>query len=741
MLFSEMMESLKLVLEAAATAPGNRERLMRANLIKATSSPGSVQLVPNWYQAFEKVTPIDKETIRQNPGLFLANADDVVYRGVTSGSRGKSFVYFAGTEWNELRKAARSFSLNWWGIDNRTPMINLASRLMPVRTIDFAIAGSIDSDFISFFMALLEQGLVAIRGYPSRLCDVAVKLSGRSLPPVMAVICTGECLFDYQRNLLEATFKARVIEEYGCQETGISGLTCPEVGRLHLDSHRCLYEVIDGQLVTTDLFNRIMPLVRYHCGDLIELSSEPCPCGRPGLTGNILGRIEDRIRTLEGIKYPGEIRMPAFEGILNYQVLRRAGREIDIWLAAADVNQLSLVPLINWVNQTFGEVDAQIFLDDSQPISTIPELIEDMDWIEQITSEYWSSWLQSSLLPKGEAQKAAQLLKQLVNPTIIMDSGMPPPTAGLLQEILHTPPSQSPEIEWIRGRILLFACNFIAAEPEIISIYQSGAMRVENAVEKMIQAKTVSTIDLLIPSLFLPINTAKSIWRDLPLIVPEYLDRFNIQNLLYGLEAAARYAITSGTNTIIKSLRPILAILIGDFNFFAPRFGIWLLAHWCELVHGQSVTGENIPQPPHNDRFSRQWLAWRRQLLSGGWDTQASLWALKDAAQSPRELAQVELERGYGMLVTGQPLQPLEWLNILETKAGMISPGLPQEDIDPIPWIPILRSLAPSLLERGENELAYQCLVASALPSSRISAFDRLALQVNYKQSVIGDIL
>jgi hypothetical protein len=737
MLLDATMECLKRVLEAAATAPGNRERFLKANLIE-TYSPESAQLVPNWYQAFEKLTPIDKQIIRQHPGLFIANADDVVYRGTTSGSRGQSFIYFAGTQWNQARTLARRHSLHWWGIDEQTPIINVASRLMPVRTIDVAIAGPINSDFIHQLLTLLHQRVFVLRGYPSRLCEVATQLHRRNLPPVKAVICTGECLFDYQRTLLKRVFQAPIIEEYGCQETGISGLTCPEAGRLHLDTERCLYEIIDGQLVTTDLFNHIMPLVRYKSGDLIQLNSQPCPCGRPGLTGNILGRIEDSVRTLDGIKRPGEITMPSLDSILNYQVLRREGIELDIKLQPADVNQLSLEPLITWVQQTFGEVEAQIFLDDSQPIEPIPERIDDIDWINTISSGSWTSWLQSPVMPKGEAKKAAQLLKQLVTPGIMMESGMPPSSQALLQEILDSPPSSYPEVEWITARILLFSCNFLALEPQVTSIYHQAAVRLQNAVSQMSLPDNASMIDRLIPSLFLSLNTAKSIWSDRPLPLSGRLDTFNIHNLLYAFEPAWRQAIAS-KSTVVKPLRPILAILIGDLNFFAPRFGAWLLAHWCELVHGQPVVGKIIPQIPDNDPFSTAWLAWRQQLLREGHYTKAALSALQEAAQSPEERARVELERGYGMLVTGEPLEPMEWLNILEAKAGMLSPGLPSEDVDPIPWIPILRSLAQPLLEKGEHELAYQCLVASALPSSRISAFDRLALQVNNKQLVVCD--
>ena len=70
---------------------------------------------------------------------------------------------------------------------------------------------------------------------------------------------TGEVLFEFQEELLKSVFQAPVINEYGCQETGISGLSCPEGGRLHLDIDRCLYEIIDGELV---MEGEIAPVVK-----------------------------------------------------------------------------------------------------------------------------------------------------------------------------------------------------------------------------------------------------------------------------------------------------------------------------------------------------------------------------------------------------------------------------------------------------------------------------------------------
>ncbi|NEQ25105.1 MAG: hypothetical protein F6K28_39685 [Microcoleus sp. SIO2G3] len=546
--------------------------------------------------------------------------------------------------------------------------------------------------------------------------------------------------------MLEDVFHAPVINEYGCQETGIFGLTCPEAGHLHLDGERCLYEVLNGQLVTTDLFNLVMPVVRYKCGDLLELNTEPCPCGRPGITAKVLGRIEDHVRTVEGLKRPGEISMPPLEGILNYQIVRREGTQIDVWIQPEDSMHFtpqSLEPLVNWMEAAFGEVQAEVFLDDAQETKTAPvHRCNDAFWIRCITKDSWAKWLNEPRLPKGEAFKAAQLLKKLIEPGVIVGSGLAPTTQAMLMDILDSPPCKEPQVERITARVLLFACSFLADEPEVVSIYHRAAERLKRAVAQIGQFDGAAIVDLLVPTLFLETNVATAIWAESPLPIHlQYLDTFNVHNLLYAFEPALRRANTSGSKTIVRSLKPILSILIGDLNFFAPRFGTWLLAHWGELIHGQAIALSPIPEAPKDDNFLTAWLAWRQDMIRGGQHQDLRLSALADAVRSPEEQARVYVEKGYGKLVRGEELHPHQWLDILAANAGILSQGLPSNEVDPIPWAPIMRSLVKPLQMRQEYELAYQCLVASAIPSSRTSAFERLALKVNDKQSVIYDLV
>jgi phenylacetate-CoA ligase len=688
--------NLQRVIEAAAIAPGNRDRFIQCGL-----APNN----PNWHDAFLQLQPIDKQTIRQNPGLFLAQADDIVYRGSTSGSRGQSYVYFAGNQWNEARIAARRRSLAWWGIDDDIPIVNVASRLLPIRKVDMAVSGKIDRAFLSQLINLLKKRPVVIRGYPSRLCEVASYLNPI---PVLAVICTGECLFDYQKALLEEVFQAPVINEYGCQETGVSGLSCPEKGNLHLDSDRCLYEIIDGELVTTDLYNTVMPLVRYKSGDILQLDS--CDCRRGGITAKIKGRIEDRICTKNVVKYAGEIIMPPLEGILSYQVVREKD-SVDIKIQSSS-NEISLNPLQDWTKSIFGEVKAQVFLDDTPLLDTIPKLsYNDAEWTCSLTQQPWSKWLNQPVKFTGMGSKAAQLLQQLVEPKVLANTAIAPQTQAMLEEVLASPVCQNPDVERMINRVLLFACSNIGDENTIASIYTRAT-------------GYVNAIDLLIPTLGLPDFTST-----IELSTEYQLDTFSIHHLLHTFESAVT---KRNSQSIARPLNPILAVLIGDLNFFAPRFSPLLIARWFELLYLQPFP-YSFPDP--QDEFLTAWLQWRKAMING--DT-GNLSALQQVAATPQEQARVYLEKGYSLLVCGRSLNPDEWLEIIKVHAGVISHAL-ADDIDLMPWIPIVRNLAAPLLKQGNRQMAYQCLVASAPPSSRTSAFESIAFQVNDKQSAICD--
>lgn len=107
----------------------------------------------------------------------------------------------------------------------------------------------------------------------------------------------GELIHDFQRHEIEQGLGARVIETYGCSETGTVGYECP-AGSVHIFAEHVEVEILRngkparpgeaGDIVLTCTTNRVMPLIRYRVGDRGRLSPDPCRCGRPHFQGLVL---------------------------------------------------------------------------------------------------------------------------------------------------------------------------------------------------------------------------------------------------------------------------------------------------------------------------------------------------------------------------------------------------------------------------------------------------------------------
>ena len=93
-------------------------------------------------------------------------------------------------------------------------------------------------------------------------------------------------------------------------EAGHMGWECwAEPGGIHLNEGEFIFEVIDpisgqplpsgqrGELVVTNLGRWGMPIIRYRTGDLVELDSEQCECGRTYVRarGGVVGRRDDML--------------------------------------------------------------------------------------------------------------------------------------------------------------------------------------------------------------------------------------------------------------------------------------------------------------------------------------------------------------------------------------------------------------------------------------------------------------
>ncbi len=106
------------------------------------------------------------------------------------------------------------------------------------------------------------------------------------------------------REKLELVFGAPVFDLYGAREAGAIAMECDRHNGLHVFGETTLLEIVDGrgrevdigergEVLTTNLRNYTMPLIRYRIGDDAIRGREVCGCGRPyPLLERIVGRGE-----------------------------------------------------------------------------------------------------------------------------------------------------------------------------------------------------------------------------------------------------------------------------------------------------------------------------------------------------------------------------------------------------------------------------------------------------------------
>jgi len=159
------------------------------------------------------------------------------------------------------------------------------------------------------------------------------------------------------KSAIEAAWGAICFDHAGATEAGAWAFDCEaQSGAIHLNEAEFIFEVIDpqsgetiregerGELVITNLGRAGMPVLRYRTGDLVELTTEPCACGRrfARIKGGVVGRADDMI-IVRGVNlYPSAIDnlIRGVSNISEYEVnIRRVSGmdDISIKIETADM--------------------------------------------------------------------------------------------------------------------------------------------------------------------------------------------------------------------------------------------------------------------------------------------------------------------------------------------------------------------------------------------------------------------
>lgn len=213
-----------------------------------------------------------------------------------------------------------------------------------------------------------------IRGYSSALYELCRHADRKNLavytPKI--VISAAETLLPEMREQIEAVFATKVYNFYGATEVGSIAGECKE-GLMHIFSFYNNVEILDnkdqpvnngeeGRVIITNLYNYLMPLIRYEIGDMALLGPKRCKCGNvlPTLE-NVTGRITDWF-----IKEDGTTISPMFFMFLfmpkyrkrflkKFQIIQEDYKKIRILIVTENSKEIPQKDIDEKIKQMMGK--------------------------------------------------------------------------------------------------------------------------------------------------------------------------------------------------------------------------------------------------------------------------------------------------------------------------------------------------------------------------------------------------
>lgn len=279
--------------------------------------------------------------------LACAHRDEIVRINATSGTTGTPTLYTltahdvavvnemharkywrAGIRPGHVMLQALSLSMFTGGLPLSQGIMHLGACVVPV-----GIEGGTQR-VVDIARITRPHAIIATPSFGHYLIEEAPRLTGRSARDLGLrwFFCAGEGGGSdpaIRRSLAEG-FGARVFDHTGGGHA-FHGISCEAAdegceGMHFVSEDHCLLELVDpdtkapieltdratGEMVFTFLDWRGGPFLRYALGDLLQVRTEPCRCGLPGIRFSILGRTDDML-TVKGVNvYPQAIANEIF---------------------------------------------------------------------------------------------------------------------------------------------------------------------------------------------------------------------------------------------------------------------------------------------------------------------------------------------------------------------------------------------------------------------------------------------
>jgi phenylacetate-coenzyme A ligase PaaK-like adenylate-forming protein len=322
---------------------------------------------------------ISKKDIQENANKMFINNSYAFTVASTSGSSGdplllkrdnRSWAYLHANmyrlhTWHNLPVAAKY--ANVMGISTKTSKhIAAFFKKIIFNRINLVAVDMSDSALLNFTAKVSRFKPSYIYGYPSAIADYAQYIKKNNFQDKVAsishIICHGEELEERYADQIKQGLNARIVNQYGCAETGMIGIEC-EHGSLHIPAESVVVENLNGELVITDLFNYVTPLIRYTIGDIGDVSSETCACGRNlPVIKNLEGKRRTIITTPDGRKVHTVFFNSLFKDLVSsgfniekYQIIQKSKDFFYIDIKSSDTLSDKIKSIIDSkIKEKFG---------------------------------------------------------------------------------------------------------------------------------------------------------------------------------------------------------------------------------------------------------------------------------------------------------------------------------------------------------------------------------------------------
>jgi phenylacetate-CoA ligase len=164
-----------------------------------------------------------------------------------------------------------------------------------------------------------------IRGYPSALHQLSLEAdAGRLHISPLRLRCVGEPLLAEVRDQLERAWGVPVHSQWIASEAGCLGYSCVRGRGMHTNDDLVIIEPVDDQgrpvapgqpsakIYITNLFNHVLPLIRFEVTDEMTVIDGSCPCGSAYTwIEEVQGRLDDSLHYAGGLTvHPIVLRSP-----------------------------------------------------------------------------------------------------------------------------------------------------------------------------------------------------------------------------------------------------------------------------------------------------------------------------------------------------------------------------------------------------------------------------------------------